>query len=91
MDETAEEWGDDDDPGPPLSDEDREALAREIADLEQFRDLATSITHNAKGDALLKALQVAFDKATELGGAKKAIIFTESRKTQTVPAAVVGR
>ncbi len=82
LDETAEEWGEEDDPGPPMSDADREALATEIADLEQFRDLATSITHNAKGDALLKALQVAFDKATDLGGAKKAIIFTESRKTQ---------
>ncbi len=81
LDETAEEW-EDDDPGPPLSAEDREALAREIADLEGFRDLATSITQNAKGAALLKALQVAFDKAAELGGAKKAIIFTESRKTQ---------
>lgn len=81
LDETAEEW-EDEDPGPPLSAEDREALVREIADLEQFRDLATSITHNAKGDALLKALRVAFDMATELGGAKKAIIFTESRKTQ---------
>lgn len=79
--ETAEEW-DPEDPEPLLSPEDREALVREIADLEQFRDLATSITHNAKGDALLKALQVAFDKATELGGAKKAIIFTESRRTQ---------
>lgn len=81
LDETAEEW-EDEDPGPPLSTEDRESLAREIADLEQFRDLATSITHNAKGAALLKALQVAFVKAAELGGAKKAIIFTESRKTQ---------
>jgi adenine-specific DNA-methyltransferase len=81
LDETAEEW-EDDDPGSPLSEEDRETLAREIADLEQFRDLAISITHNAKGDALLKALQVAFEKAAELGGAKKAIIFTESRKTQ---------
>ncbi|MEQ1575684.1 MAG: helicase-related protein [Vicinamibacterales bacterium] len=81
LDETAEEW-EDEDPGPPLSPEDRESLAREIADLEQFRDLATSITHNAKGDALLKALHVAFDKAAELGGAKRAIIFTESRKTQ---------
>ncbi len=81
LDETAEEW-EDDDPGPPLSREDREALAREIADLDQFRDLAASITHNAKGDALLQALRIAFEKATELGGARKAIIFTESRKTQ---------
>jgi adenine-specific DNA-methyltransferase len=81
LDETAEEW-EDDDPEPLLSDEDREALAREIADLEQFRDLAVSITHNAKGAALLKALRVAFDKAAELGATKKAIIFTESRRTQ---------
>lgn len=79
--EIAEEW-EDEEPGPALSAEDREALTREIAELEEFRDLATSITHNAKGDALLKALHIAFDKATELGGAKKAIIFTESRKTQ---------
>src|SRR5690606_36284622 len=46
LDETAEEW-DDEDPGPLLSEEDREALAREIADLEQFRDLAASIPHHA--------------------------------------------
>jgi adenine-specific DNA-methyltransferase len=81
LDETAEEW-EEEEHGPPLSVEDREALTHEIADLEQFRDLATSITQNAKGEALLKALHVAFDKATELGGARKAIIFTESRKTQ---------
>jgi hypothetical protein len=29
-----------------------------------------------------RRLHVAFDKATKLGAAKKAIIFTESRKTQ---------
>ncbi|HWD40105.1 MAG TPA: SNF2-related protein [Fimbriimonas sp.] len=81
LDETVEEW-EAEDPLPPLSPEDREALVREIADLDQFRDLATSITRNAKGDALLKALHVAFEKAAELGGAKKAIIFTESRRTQ---------
>jgi len=82
LDETAEEWGEDDEPLPALSEADREAVRKEVADLESFRDLATSITHNAKGEALLKALRVAFDKATELGGARKAIIFTESRKTQ---------
>ncbi|MBA3885786.1 MAG: hypothetical protein H0X67_08640 [Acidobacteria bacterium] len=65
-----------------LSEADREALAREVADLEAFRDLATSITANAKGEALLQALRVAFDKAAELGAPRKAIIFTESRKTQ---------
>lgn len=76
-----EEWTDED-VDPPMSDEDRAALEREIADLEQFRQLAVSITHNAKGQALLKALRVGMARAVELGAAEKAIIFTESRKTQ---------
>lgn len=80
LDEIVEEWPEE------QSDEgaaaDRAALEREIAELDQFRDLALSITHNAKGQALLKALKVAFAKAAQLGAAEKAIIFTESRKTQ---------
>src|SRR5262249_19277874 len=44
--------------------------------------LAISIEHNAKGKALLKALDVAFRKAAEINASPKAIIFTESRKTQ---------
>jgi adenine-specific DNA-methyltransferase len=41
-----------------------------------------SITHNAKGVALLTTLQTAFAKAEALGAARKALIFTESRRTQ---------
>ena len=59
-----------------------QAIAQEIEDLEGFRKLAVSITENAKGTALLQALKVAFAKLDELGAAKKAIIFTESRRTQ---------
>jgi adenine-specific DNA-methyltransferase len=81
LDETAEEWSEDDQPEP-LSDTDRAAIEAEIADLEQFTTLATSIERNAKGQALLKALAVAFKKAEELGAAAKAVIFTESRRTQ---------
>jgi ERCC4-related helicase len=58
------------------------AIKAEIAELESFRSLAVSITENAKGIALLQALKVAFKKLDELGAAKKAIIFTESRRTQ---------
>lgn len=79
--EPEEEWQDEVQE-PLLSDADRAALEREIADLEEFRQLAVSITHNAKGQALLKALRVGMAKAVELGAAEKAIIFTESRKTQ---------
>lgn len=80
LDETAEEWGDDE--PAPLSEDDRQAIATELADLRSFAALATSIEHNAKGKALLTALQTAFAKARELGAAEKAIIFTESRRTQ---------
>jgi len=79
--ETAEEWSDDE-PDEPLSDADRAAIAAEAADLDNFANLAVSINHNAKGKALVKALAIAFVKARELGAAEKAIIFTESRKTQ---------
>lgn len=58
------------------------AIAQEIKDLEGFQKLAVSITENSKGTALLQALKVAFAKLEELGAAKKAIIFTESRRTQ---------
>jgi adenine-specific DNA-methyltransferase len=82
LDETAEEWGDDPADAEPLSEKDRSALEQEIKDLEAFRNLALTITQNAKGRALLTALDKAFAEATRLGAAKKAIIFTESRKTQ---------
>lgn len=58
------------------------SIKAEIMELESFRDLAVSITENAKGLALLQALKVAFEKLHELGAAQKAIIFTESRRTQ---------
>jgi SNF2 family DNA or RNA helicase len=80
---TAEEWTEPELPTEdPLSPEDRAAILAEIADLESFTKLATSIDHNAKGKALLKALEVGFRQAAELGAERKAIIFTESRKTQ---------
>lgn len=58
------------------------AIRAEVGELESFRNLAISITENAKGTALLQALKVAFKKLDELGAAKKAIVFTESRRTQ---------
>ncbi|MEP0753254.1 DEAD/DEAH box helicase [Trichocoleus sp. Lan] len=79
--ETAEEWVEDEQSI--LSKSNRTILEREIRELDEFTQLATSIEHNAKGKALLKALDVAFAKATEYGGAQKAIIFTESRRTQS--------
>ncbi len=82
LDEVAEEWSDSDEPPEPLSADDITTINAEIADLRGFRDLAVSITENAKGQALLSALKVGFAKAVELGGPQKALIFTESRRTQ---------
>ena len=81
LDGTADEWTEDT-PPERLTPEDRAALEGEIAELQSFAQLATSITNNAKGEALLRALRIAFDKASSLGAAEKAIIFTESRRTQ---------
>lgn len=86
--ETREEWGeeaiDDDADFEPelLTEEERAAIASEIEELRAFAEEATAITQNAKGEALLKALRAGFEKAEELGAARKAIIFTESRRTQ---------
>ncbi len=82
LDETADEWTENE-PYTELSVGDREAIEREISDLDEFARLAASIEHNAKGRALLKALDIAFAKAADLGATQKAVIFTESRRTQS--------
>jgi len=81
LDETAEEW-EEEELEEPSSEATKSALEREIAELDGFAQLATSIEHNAKGKALLQALDIAFKQTVALGGAQKAIIFTESRRTQ---------
>jgi ERCC4-related helicase len=66
----------------PLPSDDVVAIEKEIEELTAFRDLAISIEENAKGMALLEGLRGGLAKATALGAAHKAIIFTESRRTQ---------
>jgi ERCC4-related helicase len=57
-------------------------LKTELADLRRFVERARRISTNAKGDALIPALKTAFEKAQALGAERKAVIFTESRRTQ---------
>jgi len=59
-----------------------DALRQEIAKLKGFRDLAQSITSNAKGQALLTMLEKALAMTENLGGQRKAVVFTESCRTQ---------
>ena len=82
FEETADEWEEDGAEPELLTADDIAAIEQEIGDLRAFRDLAVSISENAKGQALLQALRAGFAKAAELGSAEKAIIFTESRRTQ---------
>jgi len=65
-----------------LSPEELKKLAEESAELAAFADLAEGIHENGKGKALIKALNIAIPRVTSLGGAEKALIFTESRRTQ---------
>ncbi|GHV31938.1 hypothetical protein FACS18949_01510 [Clostridia bacterium] len=59
------------------------AIARaDELELVEMQTLATSITVNAKGRELIKALKRAFADLKRLGAAKKAVIFTENRATQ---------
>lgn len=84
FDAVAEEWSDEEPEAESAKDNPVNAAAveAEIRDLVRFRDLASSITANAKGAALLQALRAGFEKLRELGANEKAIIFTESRRTQ---------
>jgi ERCC4-related helicase len=81
--ELADEMGTEDDDAPVLlTPEERLTIQHEINDLRNFFTLAMEISQNAKGESLLQALEVGFQMTTDLGGAEKAIIFTESRRTQ---------
>jgi SNF2 family DNA or RNA helicase len=82
LDETADEWNDQESGNEPSARNERDAVAQEIEELRHFKSLATNIRDNAKGKALLTALERAFAELERLGAPKKAIIFTESRRTQ---------
>lgn len=82
LDETAEEWGNENDDAIVLSADQYQAIVDEIEELRHFKTLAQNIREDAKGQALLVALDKAFAELKRLGAAQKAIIFTESKRTQ---------
>jgi len=61
---------------------DPKALAAEIVELQGYLDLARSIGSNAKGEKLIEQLPDVLDAVEKLGGKRKAVIFTESVRTQ---------
>lgn len=82
LDETADEWNEQGSATAAPSRSERDAIAQEVEELRHFKELATNIRDNAKGKALLTALDRAFAELDRLGAAQKAIIFTESKRTQ---------
>ena len=58
------------------------AVRSEIAQITAFIEAAERIQTDTKAQALLTALQVGFDKMAALNAPRKAILFTESRRTQ---------
>lgn len=82
MEEYSESIGEDEEENDSFTMEDYILMEMELDKLKKFRDLALSIKTNAKGENLLTALNKGFAKSIELGGQRKAVIFTESRRTQ---------
>jgi hypothetical protein len=60
----------------------RAIISAEIEELTAFIDAAQALRTDTKAQALLKALALGFGKMAELRAPRKAIIFTESRRTQ---------
>lgn len=65
-----------------LHPDDIEGIKKEIDELKQFRDLAEKIKKNSKAEHLFVALEKGFEQLKNLGAAQKALIFTESKRTQ---------
>jgi len=61
---------------------DRQKLREEIAILARLAEEARSIRVDTKSRTLLKALETGFEQMAMVGAARKAVIFTESRRTQ---------
>ena len=80
--EDSEEDGEPEDSEEDGEPEDIERIKSEISDLEKFRDLAFKIKRNSKAQQLFEGLEQGFAQLEELGAPKKALIFTESCRTQ---------
>ena len=68
--------------GEKLGNETLDAMRAEVEELRSYADLARSITVNQKAVKLGEALDKGFGRLKELGAPQKAIIFTDSTKTQ---------
>ena len=61
---------------------DMDLLTAEIAEIDHYLELARQIHEDEKSFALLSALEQGFARMFEMNASRKAVIFTESRRTQ---------
>ncbi|MEI6518837.1 MAG: SNF2-related protein [bacterium] len=61
---------------------DRHKLKEEIAELDRLNKWAKSIGTDTKTSSLVSALEIGFQQMLNIGAEQKALIFTESRRTQ---------
>lgn len=87
-DDLRDEWADEEEADvpykedEPLTEEQIIEVKSEIKELNKFYELAKNIEKNSKGERLVVALEKGFEKLNDLGANSKAIIFTESTRTQ---------
>jgi len=85
FDEMQDEWTEDEDETEEkktYTPEEIKSIKEESQSLKEFYSLAKAIKKNSKGEVLLTALKAGFAEAEKRGGVKKAVIFTESTRTQ---------
>ena len=84
FDELKDEWdeGEEEQEKKSFTQQDIDNIKSEIQSLKEFEALAKSIQINSKGEKLFTALEKGFKELHRLGATHKAIIFTESVRTQ---------
>jgi len=85
FDEIKDEWTEDDEETEEkktYTPEEIKSIKEESQSLKEFYSLAKAIKKNSKGEVLMTALKAGFAEAEKRGGVKKAVIFTESTRTQ---------
>lgn len=90
LDENLDYWLNDDEEtnviaepmSPYLHPSEVDAIRKELEELKEFQSLAAKIKRNSKAEHLFLALEKGFEELEKLGANKKALLFTESRRTQ---------
>ena len=91
LDESADLEDDHGDPVAEPDDIDRDKLRAEIVELESYLLIARSVREDRKSFALLEALETGLQRMAGMGAPRKAVIFTESVRTQDYLASFLER